>query len=165
MARRIVNRSFWERTYRTLRYRYLRLILLPESPHRIGLGLAIGIFVGLTPTVGIQMPIAVAIALLLRGNKVAAALGVWVSNPITVPPLYALFFVIGRSITRFGHHIVMPRVWDLQAFFSIGWDAFLAMMAGGLVLALFFAPLTYFLTIRYIDRLQAWERAKIRRRR
>jgi hypothetical protein len=63
------------RTPRTL----LRSILmLDDTPHSVALGTAIGMFVGMTPTVGIQMIIVLIVAFLtrpfLKFNKIAAVL-------------------------------------------------------------------------------------------
>ena len=165
MAGRRLNRGLIERIFRGARYRYLRLILLPESPHRIALGLSLGIFVALTPTVGAKMLISVAMAVLFKGSKVAAALACWLTNPLTVPFFYAIFFIIGRATTPFGHSIVLPISWKAQDLFALGQDVFLAMLIGGMILGIIFAPISYILTYKYIGRLQAWERAKIRRRR
>ena len=40
-----------------------------DTPHRIALGVAIGIFVTFTPTLGFQMILVAVIATLLRANK------------------------------------------------------------------------------------------------
>ena len=39
-----------------------RVLTLDDTPHSIALGTAIGMFVGLTPTVGIQMVVVLAVA-------------------------------------------------------------------------------------------------------
>ena len=39
--------------------------------------LAIGVFIGITPTIPLHTILAVSLALLVRGSKLAAALGVW----------------------------------------------------------------------------------------
>ena len=150
--------------YRRTRYYYLRLILLPDTPHKVALGLAIGIFVGLTPTVLLQTMIAVPIAWLLRGSKVAAAIGVWVSNPLTIPPLYAAFFYVGRMISPFGRQTSLPPNWTVHDLMVAGGDAALAGIIGGMAIGVVAAPLMYWLVNKYIDRLQAWERRKLRER-
>lgn len=147
-----------------MRYYYLRLILLPESPHRIALGLAIGIFVALTPTVGVQMAAAVVLALILRGSKVAAAIGCWLTNPVTMPVFYTAFFLIGRTVTHFGHGTRVPAGGHIGELLAASVDKFLAMLVGGLIMGAFVAPLVYFLTRKYVRRLQAWERAKLRKK-
>ncbi len=77
-----------------------RLLSLDDTPHAIALGTAIGMFIGLTPTVGIQMIIvllfAVATRRLFHFNRAAGLITVYVSNPITMLPMYAGFYITGR---------------------------------------------------------------------
>jgi len=55
------------------------------DPHNVSLGVAIGVFVSVTPSIPFHAFMAVSLAYLFRGNKLAASLGVWVSNPLTIP--------------------------------------------------------------------------------
>jgi hypothetical protein len=71
------------------------VLVLKDTPHRVALGLAIGVFVGWMPIIGIQMSIAAVAALALRGNVTAAVLAVWFSNPITLIPCYWLEWWVG----------------------------------------------------------------------
>ena len=75
------------------------LVALHDSPHSIALGVAIGIFVGLTPTVGIQMLLVICIAWLsrpvFRFNRMAALMTVYISNPLTIVPLYFAEYKLG----------------------------------------------------------------------
>lgn len=61
-------------------------------------GMAVGVFIGLTPTVGIQTLLMLGACLLLRANFPAAFLASWISNPVTVPPLYFAFGVLGEAL-------------------------------------------------------------------
>ncbi len=86
------------------------VVMLQDSPHSIALGAAIGIFIGLTPTVGIQMLLVLSLAFLCRPlfhfNRVAAVMAVYISNPLTIVPLYfaeyklGTLFVQGNVVTR-----------------------------------------------------------------
>jgi uncharacterized protein (DUF2062 family) len=78
----------------------LRTILrLEDSPHHVALGVSIGMFVGLTPTVGIQMLAVVTFAFLTHRlftfNRLAALLTVYVTNPITTLPIYWFNYEVG----------------------------------------------------------------------
>jgi len=66
--------------------------------HVIARGVAIGLFIGLTPTVGVQTLLMIALCMLVRGNFPAAFLVSWVSNPLTMAPLYFAFNVLGRAV-------------------------------------------------------------------
>ena len=164
MARRRLNRSFFRRIIRRARYFYLRLILLPDTPHNLAMGLAAGVFVGFLPIIPVQTIAAVALAWILRGSKIAAAAGTWVTNPLTVAPLYAAFFVIGRTISPFGRKTQFPATWDIHQIAQIGTDVVFASLIGGAVLGAIFAPIAYFLMRKYSVRLQLWEREKMRKK-
>ena len=68
---------------------------------QVAWGTAIGLFVGLTPTVGVQMYSVSMIWLICRYlfrarfNLVIAIAMVWVTNPFTAVPIYYLFLVTG----------------------------------------------------------------------
>ena len=79
----------------------LRTILkLDDSPHHVALGIAIGMFIGLTPTVGVQMICVITLAFLTRRlfvfNRLAALLTVYVTNPVTTLPIYWFNYEVGR---------------------------------------------------------------------
>jgi len=76
---------------------------LHVNRHALARGVAVGLFVGLTPTVGFQTIFMVIGCVILRGNFPAAFLVSWVSNPITMAPLYLGFNILGEAI--FGHAV------------------------------------------------------------
>lgn len=77
------------------RFFVYRVLSLNDTPHRIALGVAIGIFVTWTPTIGAQMALTVALCLLLRANKFVGVPFVWISNPATIVPIYGPNYVVG----------------------------------------------------------------------
>ncbi|NEP02070.1 MAG: DUF2062 domain-containing protein [Symploca sp. SIO2E9] len=81
---------------RGLKYLYWRLVRLQGSPERLARGLACGVFAGLFPLFGIQIIIGVLLAFIVRGNKIIAAAGTWISNPLTYVPIYAFNFHVGQ---------------------------------------------------------------------
>ncbi len=109
---------------------HLRLILPllrgRHPPEYTARGVFYGVLVGLTPTVGVQMGIVFAIWLALRSmrrdldfNLIAAVAWTWISNALTLPPLYYVFFVTGQ--------VLLGR-WDDLA----GYDTFAAKLAAAL---------------------------------
>ncbi len=68
---------------------------LNGDPHYVALGMAIGVFIAITPTIPFHTILAIALALLLKASKPAAILGVWVSNPVTVIFLYYACYKTG----------------------------------------------------------------------
>ncbi|MDY6954716.1 MAG: DUF2062 domain-containing protein, partial [Thermodesulfobacteriota bacterium] len=71
------------RIKRVSRWFYDRFVRLHGSPKQIAWGASLGLFIAMSPTMGIQMAIAIAAAAFLRISKVAAAAAVWVTNPAT----------------------------------------------------------------------------------
>ncbi|MCA9205612.1 MAG: DUF2062 domain-containing protein [Planctomycetales bacterium] len=69
-----------------------------DPPHQLALGVAIGVFVTFTPTVGAQMLLAVFLAWLLRANKVVGVPIVWISNPATIVPIFWTCYYVGRRL-------------------------------------------------------------------
>ena len=61
-------------------------------------GVAIGVFVGLTPTVGVQTVLMLIGCVAVRGNFPAAFIVSWVSNPVTLGPLYFAFNELGETV-------------------------------------------------------------------
>lgn len=72
-----------------------RLLRLRASPHEIALGCAAGVFAAFTPFLGLQMLLAVALALALRVNVAAALLGTFAGNPLSWPAIWTASYVAG----------------------------------------------------------------------
>lgn len=87
----------WYSSPRTL---LRQILMLEDTPHSIALGTAIGMFIGMTPTVGIQMILVVIFAFLVKPlfqfNRLAALITVYISNPVTLVPLYWFNYKIGN---------------------------------------------------------------------
>ncbi|HCK53699.1 MAG TPA: hypothetical protein DIC23_10825 [Planctomycetaceae bacterium] len=132
-----------------------RLLSLDDSPHAIALGTAIGMFVGMTPTVGIQMILIVTIAAVTRPlfhfNRVAGLITVYISNPITIMPLYAAFYYTGTLVVEAPmtpaefqeqFELALDRSWldPLRFIFQeVAWP----MIAGSLLIAIATSMPTY----------------------
>lgn len=142
--------------------RMVRPVLqINDSPHSLSLGIAMGLFVGLTPTVGIQMAVVVILGTLIRANRLAAVCVVWISNVFTVVPLYYLFYItgialLGRESMTYEHlaSIVSPggerSAWQtvVYMFNELGWPLWL----GSLVIATVCSLPTYPLCLRFFRR-------------
>jgi len=142
-----------------------RLLSLNDSPHDIALGLALGIYVGFLPLMGIQMGVVLVVALpFRRANKVSAVAGVWISNPLTVIPLYALIYWVGTFFYKkeevLSYSIFKEKITDIlelsgfiektAAFLGLGADIFIPMCVGGSVVGIIAGLITYFITKRFI---------------
>lgn len=83
---------------RSLRYVWLRTRRIGASPHRLALGVAIGVFVASTPLLGLQFILAAALAWTLRASLPAAMIGTFWANPVTCPPIWLASYGIGAAL-------------------------------------------------------------------
>ena len=144
----------------------VRFLRLRGTPEEVAKGLALGIFVGMTPTFGFQMAIALFFAWILRENKIAAVLGVWVTNPITAPFIYAAQYETGRLVLGM-ERLQFPAELSFEAFKHVGMDIFVPLCFGSLIHAVIWSFLTYALTLRFIPalrmvRIKRWPRRRRR---
>ncbi len=65
------------------------------SPYSIAMGFAAGLFVALTPTVGIQMLLGAGLAHLLKANRALPVALAWITNPFTMGPIFYFNYRIG----------------------------------------------------------------------
>ncbi len=73
-----------------------RMRRLPDSPHRIALGFAIGAFVSFSPLFGLHFLLAALAAWALRANVLAGIFGTIVGNPLTFPVISVTSLWLGR---------------------------------------------------------------------
>ena len=89
------------------------------TPEAVALGVAIGVFVAMTPTMGVQMIIAAFIATLVGASRVPAMVMVYISNPLTFVPLYGLCYKVGAIMLRHGLGLATPSGSAVRAEFAV----------------------------------------------
>ncbi len=101
----IVLEFFWPRGGwgRAARYVRHRLHRLPDSPEKIARGVFAGVFTTFTPFYGMHFVVAGALALILRGNILAALLGTFFGNPLTYLPIGVISMKLGSMLLGRGH--------------------------------------------------------------
>ena len=137
----------------------------------VSLGVAVGVFLGLTPTVGIQMYLVALVWSIYRYifcrhfNLPVGVAMVWISNPLTMVPLYYLFLVTGYWLLEtqngisyelfteyFGHISSTEGTWEMIVagsrflLIDLGWS----MIIGCLVYAVPGFIISYFMTERIV---------------
>ena len=106
--------------------------------HSLSGGLAVGLFVAFIP-LPTQMVIAAAAAILLRVNFPLSVATVWITNPLTMPPMFWFAYKVGVLIlgTATGHPPFEPTLdWFWQELDTIWQPFFLGCFICGSVSAL-----------------------------
>ena len=139
---------------RALRYHWLKFMRLQEDPKRIAGGLALGVFIGITPTIPFHTVIALSLAALLGVSPVTAFIGIQVGNPLTVVPIYLTSYKVGQFLLYHGKPLVFPQTFSYEAWFRVLCQGGLALQVGGIIIAILPAIVTYFLTLWIVQRYQ-----------
>lgn len=177
MVRRIrINALRWWR----------RIISLDDTPESISVSVAIGVFIAWTPTIGLQMIISFFLCWIARVNRVAGPLMAWITNPLTIVPIFYVNYVVGRAVlpgkglhgdayerisTAFDT-LIEVGLWDylsfnteklgvaFDAFWAIGAEILVPMVVGSILLGLVLGAASYPLTVRSVRAFQKRRDAK-----
>ena len=174
--RRSIFRFFYEVIFsfkgisRAIEYISIRLKRIPDTPHKISLGMSCGIFASFTPLFGLHFLIAGLLSYLLTANVLASLIGTFVGNPITFPIITVFNLKLGEWILGSSEYSsgdggkIFEGFLDFifliyKSFFtegSIGENnvprmneflngVFIPYSLGGLILGIFIAVISYFL--------------------
>ena len=145
-----------------------RKYLIDTAPEKIAQGLALGTFISLTPTMGFQMALAVFLATLLRQNIFITTATVWITNPVTVAPIYTfnywlgtkiwdgpplsqvsgLFLDVGRTMTRL-------EFWNIKeqfyAVLQMGKDILIPLLLGSVAIGAVTGLLVYVISLKLLS--------------
>lgn len=162
----------WQRLKRICYERLIRPILfVVDTPRSKAGGVALGVFIAFTPTVGIQMPIAFGLATLFGVNQPLAVAMAWLTNPVTVPPIYYFEYRVGAwllgkdaigSSGDFWRHweavsAQYPGYWERVAHLAgdVGFPLFLGSLPVAVILAVISYPLTLWMCTRRAAKVEA----------
>lgn len=134
-----------------------RVKQLKGDPNFIATGMAIGIFVGITPTFPFHTILAIGLAYILRASKAAAAIGVWIGNPLTIPFIYMGSYKTGTLILGTSSPFD-TKYTTFTELTKLGFDATIALLMGGVVIGIPLAAASYFITRRLVKKLRSRRR-------
>lgn len=152
---------------RTAKYYYLKFLRLQGDPHSLALGVAIGLFVGITPTIPLHTALIIILAWLFRGNILAALIAATaISNPLTWLPQYYFCWRLGSWLLP--GHLSWARIQELLGLFAsdasfsqnlallgeLGLEAVAVMLVGGILLAIPFTCAGYLLSFKFFRALR-----------
>ena len=130
----------WGRLMRWMRAHHMTLMTLPDTPHYIALGSAIGMFFGFSPLFGLKTLLAFLIAWAFKANRTAAVIMVQLHD-LLLPVMPAMFFWQYRLGMWALYHRVPQRAGFRRVALSdfMEWTTFLTVGRPILVGSLFFA--------------------------
>jgi uncharacterized protein len=146
---------------RTLRYHWLKFLRLQDDPRKLAWGMALGVFVGVTPTVPFHLVSVLALAPLLRVSPITAVLGIQLCNPLTIAFLYLAAFKVGVFLLHGGAPLRLPETFTIANCLDLIWRGGLALQLGGVIIAIPPAIAAYFLTLWLVRRYRRLKAGKI----
>ena len=160
--------SWISRQWQRLSEKILREQATPEF---IARGWAIGMFYGCAIPFGFQLILSIPTAIILKGSKIGATVGTFVTNHFSIFIIYPVQCWIGNrllggdlsygAISNAISDLVKEQSWDSLA--RIGGELVEAFFTGGFFFAAIFTPLTYFGVRALVRRHRARKAAKLER--
>ncbi|CUH39217.1 hypothetical protein JSE7799_01940 [Jannaschia seosinensis] len=163
-----------------------RLRRLPDTPRKISRGIMVGVFTTFTPFYGLHFFVAAALAVIVRGNVMAALLGTFFGNPLTYVPIAVVslnlgHFMLGTEMRGevdeniFGKFFrageaLFWNSWSAMTGAPVNWtatqifwnDVFLPYLIGGLVPGVFTGIAAYTICLPLIEAYQRRRRGKLK---
>jgi hypothetical protein len=124
------------------------------------------------PVLPFQTALAVALAMVLRGSKITAALGTWVSNPLNWYFLYFYSYKIGAHILGLAERnqafsAIMKAIRSgeegmvvAKMILGAGTGLVGGFLLGGFILGILAAGPAYGLSLLFFRRVQEWRRRR-----
>lgn len=139
----------------SIRRVYNRFLRIRGNPREIALGFALGLFIGMTPFFGLHTVTAVFLAVLFGWNKIAAAIGVFITNPVSAPFIYGITYKVGELFySGKGTGLSFENL-SLQTLFNIirhTPEILIKLCIGGVVLGVPISVFGYFFAVNAIHR-------------
>jgi uncharacterized protein (DUF2062 family) len=85
-----------------LRDRFRQLLTISDTPHRVAITFAVGLFLGISPFLGFHSILALILAWIFRLNRFVILTGVFVTNPWSIVPIYTFCTWIGTLVLNTG---------------------------------------------------------------
>jgi uncharacterized protein len=127
-----------------------RMLALDDTPERIALGFAIGVFWAFSPLVGLHTLLGLGIASLFGLNRVAVLVGLFINNPWTLVPIYTVATYLGGLLIGFPSPTQLPQfewhqLWSSSYWVQLAhqWHIIKPMLLGSIILSFFSPVLSY----------------------
>ena len=137
-----------------LRDKLREVVAIKDSPRRIATSFAVGIFIGMSPALGLHTALGIAAAWLFGLNKFATLIGVFITNPWTIIPIYSFSTWVGAKVLRVER--IIPAVnWNDATLVTVMHNMkplFWPFVCGTTLVGLFSAVLAYVIIYHAVER-------------
>lgn len=158
---------------RVSRYYYLRFLRLKGDPKELALGTALGVLIGLSPTMPLHTITLLVLTVITRSSFLAGMIASFaVCNPLTYIPIYYFSMVVGNLVTpyelswekiKFALDTLLTSDdfrQSLGVLADLGIEAIIVLVTGGFVFALPFTIASYYLSLNFFIKLRRKRRER-----
>ncbi len=124
------------------------IVALDDTPHKLALSFAVGVYVSVSPFLGIHTILIIVISIIFGLNKVSALAGSWANLPWTMPFVYYSEYRIGEFFLNKDIHFTI-KPFTMEHYLKSGPDVFISIFIGSVVEGVFFGIISYFL-LKYL---------------
>lgn len=124
------KRYFFNRISRLFKTLYLKLFRIDDSPQKVALGFALGVFLGVMPGMGLIA--ALAVAFIIKANRAAALLGSILTNTWLSIPVFFLALKAGSAVTGTSYENIRSGWSSLIG--NFGWEKLIHVSLGDVLL-------------------------------
>ncbi len=136
------------------------ILSIKDSPHRLATAFAMGVFIGVSPLLGLHTVLGIALAWIFRLNKIVTMTGVFVTNPWTIVPIYSFSVWVGAKFLGITH--IIPDVdWahlKFSALFSELRPLLMPFVIGTLFVGFVSSVISYFIIYHGVKRARSNEK-------
>ncbi|MDR2104790.1 MAG: DUF2062 domain-containing protein [Deferribacteraceae bacterium] len=146
MFNRLKRKKFFSKWMELMK----QMVTLSVPPDKLALSYAIGVFAGFTPYIGFQTYIGLALTTLFKAPFLPALIGINITNPITIPLIFAFTTKIGMLFL--GIEFDIDFTWKNVSFSTLihaGKTLLLPFIVGTHLVGIILSVFTYF-TVYYI---------------
>jgi len=152
---------------------YSKIVREKATPEYIAKGWAIGMFYGCLIPFGLQLALSIPTAFIMKGSKIGAVLGTFLTNQITIFFIYPAQCFVGNKII--GGDLSYKAVeealkdvlknQDFSTLWNLGGELVAAFFIGGALLTAVMTPLTYVFVKKLVIKYHQQKEKLMRKRR
>ncbi|NOX21432.1 MAG: DUF2062 domain-containing protein [Nitrospirae bacterium] len=132
------------------------ILTVKGTPRSIAASFAIGVFIGMSPFLGLHTIMALVVANILGLNRMVTLAGAYLTNPWTIVPIYSFCTWFGVKITGYGDRVPEINFHEITVFniVNVLKSLLVPFFVGTTVVGLVAAGVSYFAIHSAINRLR-----------
>ncbi len=142
------------------RARLQNMLQIDASPKKIAMSFAVGVFIGFSPFIGLHTLLGLLAAYIFRLSRAATVTGVFITNPISLVPIYTFCIWLGMVILGVDMSDVILNIdWKSMTLVTMSVELealLLPFFVGTFVSGVIGAFISYYLVRIYVQR-ERWE--------